>query len=284
LRGSEAFRAFTVSSLAGRLAVVPLIYIFVTREEHVWIAAGLTGLGTALVATLTILAARRQRLVGHPDFGWRRIRLRLGEGSTMFAAELLKNVYASGLMLLLALTSGTYQAGLYSGADRTRWPFASLLNPIVMVAYPKMSMLAAAGHDNATRTALSLVRVQALVGLAIAAGLVIVAPVVVDVLLGDAFHEAVPVLRVLAMAVPFVALNGALGMLVMLPYGLNREYMLCLGAGALAAILVGPALCLSLAALGASVALLLSEAVAVTAMWLVLRRRFEWLRLSGSGR
>lgn len=284
LRGSEAFRSFTVSSVAGRLAIVPLIYILVTREEHVWIAAALTGTGTLFVAILTIVAAGRQGLLGSPMLSWRGIWLRLREGGTMFAAELLKNVYASGLLFVLALTSGNYQAGLYSGADRTRWPFVSLLNPVVMVAYPKMSTLARKGGDEAARTALSLVGVQAVVGLAIAAGLAVTAPLVVAILLGDAFAAAVPVLQVLAAAIPFVALNGALGMLIMLPYGLNREYMFCVGWGALAAVICGPVLCIALAAFGASIALVVSEAVTLTAMWFVLHRRFPWFRLNGPGR
>jgi O-antigen/teichoic acid export membrane protein len=283
LRGSESFRQFTATSVAGRLLVVPLFYLLVHEQGDVWIAAGLTSLSGLFVAALTIRAALRQGLLRGPELSFAAIVSQLAGGSYMFISAVLTNIYSSGLSLILVLTSGTHQAGLYSGADRTKWPFISLLNPVIMVAYPKMSALAGEAADEARRTALSLLRLHAVVGSGIAIALFVSAPLVVAILLGDQFDAAVPVLRILSAMIVFNALNSAMGTLIMLPFGLNRQLTLSILAGAITAALTAPFLCLSYGALGAAVALNLAEAAVTISLFLRLRASLPWFRL-GFGR
>lgn len=279
LRGTESFRQFTAASVLGRLAVVPLFYLLVRVQGDVWIAAGLTSLGWLFVAALTIRAAIRQGLLRGPELSLNAVVSQLAGGSYMFISAVLTSIYSNGLSLALVLTSGTHQAGLYSGADRTKWPFLSLLNPIIMVAYPKMSALVGEAADQAQRTALSLLKLHAVVGSSIAVALFISAPLVVAVLLGDQFDAAVPVLRVLSVVIILSALNSAMGTLIMLPFGLNRSFALSILAGATMAALTAPLLCLHFGALGAAVCLILAEATVTISLFLRLRASLPWFRL-----
>lgn len=276
LRGSESFREFASASVLGRLVVVPLVYLLVHEQADVWIAAALTSFGSLLVAALTIRAALQQGLLQRPEVSFGAVFSQLATGSFMFVSAILSNVYSSGLSLILVLTSGTHQAGLYSGADRTKWPFLSLLNPIIMVAYPKMNTLVGEAAEDAKRTAISLLKLHAVVGMGIAVALFLLAPLVVAILLGEAFGDAVPVLRILSGVIVLSALNSAMGTLIMLPFGLNRQFTFCVAAGAATAALTAPPLCLYFGALGAAVAFNLAEAAVAIGLFLTLRANFSW--------
>lgn len=276
LRGSESFREFMSASVLGRLVIVPLVYLLVHQQSDVWIAAGLTSLGSFIVAALTINAALRRGLLQRPRLSLEATVSQLAEGSFMFISAILTNVYSSGLSLILVLTSGTHQAGLYSGADRTKWPFISLLNPIIMVAYPKMNALVGEAAEDARRTAISLLKLHAAVGAGIAVCLFIFAPLVVAILLGDAFGDTVPVLRILSGVIVLSALNSAMGKLIMLPFGLNRQFTLCIFAGAATAAIAAPPLCLLYGALGAAVTINLAEAAMAISFFFTLRAQLNW--------
>ena len=99
------------------------------------------------------------------------------------------------------------------------------------------------------------------------------APYVIRLALGPGFAPAVPVLRVLALLLPAIALSNVLGIQWMLPLGLDRAFNgIILACGALnvgAALLVAP----RFQHLGMAISVTACEWAVTVAMFVVLWRK-----------
>ena len=100
--------------------------------------------------------------------------------------------------------------------------------------------------------------------------LALAAPTVVALLLGPGYEDAVPVLRVLALLVPIIAVGTVLGLFWALPFGRDRVLLLVTATAglvnvALVVVLVPRMAALGMAALGMASAVVTAELlVAVT--------------------
>ncbi len=132
---------------------------------------------------------------------------------------------------LLGVTSGAYQAGIYGAVNRWTQPIQLLADSFSQVAAPFMAA-AATG-----RAAVSLVRrslwIPAL-GLVVAVAMAVLAPFLIQVLLGPAYAKSAPTLALLAGGAALVLINQPVATLAPGPWSRPRRragsHRLCCGA------------------------------------------------------
>jgi PST family polysaccharide transporter len=197
--------------------------------------------------------------------------LRLGWSMFLFQGAL--SFYTVGNGFILGLFGSPSVVGYYVGAEKISKAFATLLFPITQAVFPRISHLAGHARGEAAqlaRTSLLLVgSAGCMMGLLIFVG----APILVRLLLGPGFENAVVVLRILALLPPLVALSNVLGIQWMLALRLDR----LVNAIVISACFLNVSLALILVPhylqVGMAVAVVASEALVAFGLYTVLRLR-----------
>jgi O-antigen/teichoic acid export membrane protein len=278
LRGVEALSQFATASIIGRLAVVPLVFLLVHESGDVAQATFAGAAGGLITAAVTLFMARGLGILARPSLSRGDVLLCLKGGTHIFLSTAIVSAYTNSLTVILSLVSGTQQVGILSGGEKIRRPVQSLLAPISMVFYPRMNFLAGSNPDKARDMSLSLLRVQGGLSFLLSAGLCVGAPMAVRILLGSGFEQAIVVLQILSWQIFVIGVSNVLGVMIMLPFGMKREFTTCIFAGAVVGIGLAVPLSFYAGAVGAATAAVCSEAAVALAMYGIVARRLDWRR------
>ena len=98
------------------------------------------------------------------------------------------------------------------------------------------------------------------------------APLLVRVLLGQAYQQAVPVLRVLSISIPLIAVGTALGVLYAVPLGLDGAFTSIVTLAGIVNCVLAVVFVPRFGPIGMAVAVDVAECVVVLGLLLVLHR------------
>jgi O-antigen/teichoic acid export membrane protein len=281
LRGVEQFTKFAAGSIIGRIASVPLIFLLVHDASQVAEATFAGAAGGLISTAINLVMAARIGILRKPSVSGKEVLRQFRGGTHMFLSTAMISLYTNFLAIVLGITSGAEQVGLYSGGNKIRLAVHNLLAPISMVAYPRISYLASTDRERGHQASLRLLRVQGAIAFVLSAGLCITAPIAVHVLLGPNFEKTVIVLQILSWIIFVGSLSGALGTMVMLPFGLHREFTACISLGAILGLLLVIPLSYYEGATGTALGALLADFIVALSMYFVLVWRLDWFRLFG---
>ncbi|QYF87652.1 oligosaccharide flippase family protein [Brevundimonas sp. PAMC22021] len=276
LKGAEALGRFAWTSVAGRLLAFPLVFLWVRDAGDAALAALCVSIGALATAMLTLWQARAIGLLRRPHLdacsAWRQLK----SGAHVFGSTAAISLYTNTLSVGLGLISGAGQLGLFAMAERIRRSAQGALSPIMTVFFPRMSALHASDPAAAGRLAKRLLLTQGGLAAVLALLLAVLAPALVRLLAGPGADGAVPVLRAMAPLIFLVGLNNALGVMILLPFGLKRAFTSAiLAGGAVGLILLWP-LATRYGAVGAALTAVAAEVVVAAVMgWAAARRLGE---------
>jgi polysaccharide transporter, PST family len=278
LRGVEAFSKFATASIIGRAIAVPLVFILVREPGDVVPAVIANATGGLSTAVLTLVMARQLSILRRPVWSPARMWRTLANGANIFLSTAMISLYTNSLTVVLGFVSGTQMVGVFSASEKIRQPVYGLLTPISMVFYPRMSFLAGSDPTRARETSRRLLFIQGGIALFLSASLCIGAPIAVRILLGPGFGASVLVLRILSWLIFLIGVSNVLGLMIMLPFGLKREFTCSLLAG----VVVGVGLAFPFAgwwgAVGTAIAAVAAEAAITLVMFAVVAYRLPWFR------
>jgi PST family polysaccharide transporter len=270
-QGMERMKVPAAMDMLGKAVAAVGIFLFVHSQRDAWKVVGLQCLCYWGV-TAVLLAATYRRI----RFVWpniQTIRSALRDSAAMFLFRSSVSLYTTANALILGAVSTPLAVGFYSGAERLVKALVNLLNPLTQSLYPRLSRLLATDRE----TAVSLARVSLVVTTSAAVGLClltfIAAPLITRVVLGPAYGPAIPVMRVLSLLLPAIAVSTVLGIQWMLPLGMEAVYnKIIILAGLLNLTL---ALCWASRwqQMGMACAVVVSEYLVTIAVCIVLVRR-----------
>ena len=219
LLGSSS-RTVAFSSLSGQLVL----------------AAGLVaGAGVVFAAASGILANGLSLIVIWFIFrrnftGSRRIQLSVvrnisQEARTYFAWDVGQRLYASSPLLVISLLGGTAVAGSFAVATRLMSIPIFITTIITMSIYPT---LAASAHDNEAwfgRVVRQSLRLSVVLTVPMSLTIAVFAGPLTSLLTGSQFDDAPQLISILALSIPFVAVNTVLGMSL---FALDRQRLMAI--------------------------------------------------------
>ena len=268
--GLEKMRLAVSLDVSLKSVAVLGVLVLVRGPADAWKVLGLQGAASLLSFALMLVLAYRAVPVRlpRPRAAWRTLR----EGSTTFIPRNVLFLNNVGNTFILGLFCPPEIVGYYAGADRIGRCIIGLLGPVNDAFYPRISHIARnskLAHLNLARMGMAL---MAGAGVLMGAGIVVFAPQLVHVLLGRSFEPAIPLLRILALLAPVIAVNNVLGMQWMLPLDLDRPFSRMILISAVANVFLAVFLSPRLAAVGAAWAAVLAQVLALVGMLLVLWR------------
>jgi len=166
------------------------------------------GVWALVIATLmqsTTFALGAYLSVRHslfPSFKWESFKPLFDYGSRMSVISFMEYVSANLPTVLIGRYLGTHKLGLYSRAFMlVNLPMYQLTRTLIKVAMPSFSRLQS-DNEKLGRVYLSSITLLAALILPVCLGIMVAAPEIIRILLGDQWGESVPVLQVLAVAIP----------------------------------------------------------------------------------
>lgn len=214
-QGIEQIRGAAAIDVVGRVAGTILTVTIVRSPSQAWVALLIPGLASFAAALTNHARLYRQysfvlpsrRLVWDAlKFGW-----------SMFIFRSSVSLYTIGNAFVLALFVAPEYVGYYAAAERIARYSTSALGPVSQVFFPRISYLVETDVALAAQFAAKSFRLMAALGIILGSLTFLIAPVVAHFLLGNRFAPSVPVLRILSLLPPLIAISSFFGFQWLLP-------------------------------------------------------------------
>ncbi|HLI62308.1 MAG TPA: flippase [Terriglobales bacterium] len=268
--GIEQVRMAAFLEVLGKAVGAAAIFLLVHHVGQEWRALAVQGVGALLGAAACLVLVYRRVPVKIPTP--KSVREALRMGWTMFLFRGSVTLYTTGNAFILGLFVAPRYVGYYAGAEKISKAFLGLLNPVSQSFFPRLSHLVQHARDRAAR----LLRVSlGLMGTgSLALGLVVfaLAPTLIRLILGPGYTEAVPVLRVLSLLIPLIAVSNVLGIQWMLPLGLDRVFNQIIFAAGILNMALAVVLAPLFAQMGMAWAVVTSETFVTCGLYWSIRR------------
>ncbi len=243
-QGLERMRLASALEVGGKVLATLSIFVLVHKADDGWKVMAAQCVGCVVAHGVTVVLAYREVGFRWPTASsvWDALRL----GGSMFLFRAVQGLSGSVNRLVLGSVAPLAMLGEYAGAERIVRVFQQGMWPVNQALYPKLTQQAQNNPGHATRTVrLSLLFLGGL-GLVFGVAIFLGAPLLVHLVLGPAFQDSVPVLRVFSLWIPLVALCTVITFQLLLPNQLDNQFNIVNSTAVLvgigAALLLAPGL------------------------------------------
>jgi PST family polysaccharide transporter len=272
-QGIQKMRYITFVNITARIITVILIFTLVKTKDDYLLAAlfqSCTSIFAGIFA-LSIIFKDFAFVFKRPS--WKEIRLMFHEGWSVFISTVAISFYtASNIVILGALTNNTI-VGYFSGANKIIESIKGLLGPVSQAIYPHVSQMV---QKSKTDTVNFLRKVLLVFGggnLIISIFLLVFAPWIVKILLGLGYEDSILLLRIMAFIPFMVAISNVLGIQIMLPFGMQRDFSRILIISAIFNTVIVIPLTYFYAAIGTCVSIMMTETFVTITMGCILANK-----------
>lgn len=269
-QGLERMRLASALEIGGKVLATLSIFLLVHKPEDGWKVMAAQCVGCVVAHGVTVVLAYREVGFSWPTPSWVRQALHLG--GSMFLFRAVESLSGSVNRLVLGAVAPLAALGEYAGAERITRVFQQGMWPVNQALYPKLTQQAQNNARRARKTVrlslLSLGGVGLLFGLMVFFG----APLLVHLVLGPAFQNSVPVLRVFALWIPLIALSTVIIFQLLLPNQLDHQFNFVNVTAGLTGIGVAFLLAPSFGAIGIAWSAVIAQLYTLIAFFVILGR------------
>lgn len=269
-QGLERIGSAVLIDSGARLAAALGVFVFVhgpADASRVLALQAVAALGATLALTLQMV---RDTPLALPTIAKGIATLRTG--LTLFAFRAASGGFAALNLFIVSLLGTPALVAVFGGADRIIRAGIGTLNPLTQAILPRVSFLRATDDAAADRLVQRSVIVTGGLGLLIGATAFVAAPLLVQLLLGPGYEGAIPLLRILAILPPLVAVDTVLGLHWAVPHGHDRPFLATMLIAGTLNLVLAIALIPRFGAEGVSAAVVLAECGGMLALLTLWRR------------
>ncbi len=272
-QGIEQMRYITYINIVARLISLLMIFIYVKNPDGYLIAA-YAQMGTPLIATLfslCLLIAKFRYIFMIPRIA--DLKKAMVDGWYLFIGNAFISFYTSSNVLILGFLTNNTVVGYYSASDKIVKSILGLLSPISTALYPHINKLIVKSQSDAKRF---LMKCAKALGTAFGIfSLILFAYTnqIVKIALGTQYSESIEILRILAFLPFIITLSNIMGILTMIPLGMEKQFShILLSAGVINMILIFP-LTVLYSGKGTAISSLFIETFVTLSMYYALRKK-----------
>jgi PST family polysaccharide transporter len=201
------------------------------------------------------------------------VRCSMRDSAAMFLFRSSVSLYTTANALILGALSTPSAVGFYSGAEKLVKAMLNLLTPLTQALFPRLSRLLTTDRKRAawlTRVSLLVMTAGSLL---LCIGTLAAAPLITRIVLGPGYESAIPVMRVLSLLLPAIAVSNVLGLQWMLPLGMDVAYNKIIISAGLLNLLLASLLAGRWQQMGMAWSVVASEYLVTIAVCVLLVRR-----------
>lgn len=272
-RGIEKMKFITIFTLLGRLLNTVFIFVFVKSVEHVIFVPIISALTTFLVAIAGIWVMFH--ILGYRFFltSLGKVFFQLREGLNIFLSQVAINLYTASNTVILGFLADNVHVGYFTAGQRIVSIVLGFVGLVQQAVYPFANRLVSQDKSKANGFFRRLTLVMLVSGVLLSFLLLFFAPLLVKVILGMEYVDSIPVVRIMSFLPLVIGLSNVFGILVMLPYGLKREFMVILWVASFINVVLAFILVPLLKHKGTALSALITEIYVTLAMFLFLQQK-----------
>ncbi len=262
-QGTERYSYITISSIAIKIVSLVILFGFVkTGADLLQYSLYVISLsvGSNILNSILVIREVRFKL---PRFSAMRRHIR--PIVSIFILNFIGSIYLNLDKAMIGFISGDFEVGIYAAANKVVYMVIALVTSINSVLLPRVSLYLESGQNERYKEVISMYfSVLVIILLPAAFGLGYIAPDLITILSGEAFGNAINVLRILALLVVFIGFSHFTGVVVLYPQKKEAVMMVSFLIAAALNFSTNLILIPRLGALGASIATILAEGSVVT--------------------
>ncbi|MBJ9835991.1 flippase [Citrobacter portucalensis] len=272
-QGLERMKWISFCTIFSRFLIIPLTFLFVNNPKDIWLAALLQSGVNFLAGLISCIILINNKWIEGYNFSWSEIKLRYTEGIHVFLSTSSISLYTVSITVILGFISGPVAVGYFNAANIVRNAAQGLLGPIFQAIFPRVNNL----FDEHYEKALDLIKISVkyVGGLSLAGSCVLFffSKYIILTVAGEDYINSVEILKWLAFVPFFISLSNIFGVQTMLSHSYKKEFSMILFFGALLNLMIIFPLVYEYSAVGAGVAIFITELFVVTTMFLFLKRK-----------
>lgn len=272
-QGKEKMGWIALSNITARLLAIPLIFIFVKKSEHAYIAALITSLTTILAGCIGLYFVWRQRWIVWYKPALTDLSEMLQDGWHIFISTASVSLYTTSTTVILGFISGPVAVGYFIAADKLRQAVQGLISPIAQSFYPRINATMSKGKKEGFLLIRKFLKWQGTFTLGLSIVIFLTAPMLISLAYGKNYDASVPVLMLMAWLPFIVGLSNIFGIQTLLVLGHKKIFSkILMMAGVINVFFIFP-LSFFYAEIGAATSVLITEVIVTTTMLVVIIKK-----------
>ena len=258
-QGLEKMKLLAFSTVVSRLFNLIFIILFVKTKNHAHLVLMLQALTTSLagIYCFLYLKARIGLRFILPSFNV--VFIEFKNMLDLFISRFYTSIYCNFSPMVLGSIAGPDQLALYNVADRLQKIIRALFIPFLEAGLPRVSSLMQASGKDAFRLAITILMITCTVTFFGGVCLIIFGEFLIKLIAGSDFIEAYRLLIIFAFMPLIAAISGAIGVQLMIPLGLYKDFRRILKNALIISVISAVPFILILGDLGAVLSLFLTE-------------------------
>ncbi len=270
-QGEEEYSYIALRSFFIKIISVICIFTFVKSRNDVLQYAVIVSLGTVGNYILNVLNLRNKVKFSLKDIQMTR---HLKSLLILTASSVAIELYTAMDITMIGIMCTDKEVGYYSNALKIINISQSVISAMGAVLLPRLSLYHAEGKqekfDSLVNKSLKYLMILAIPS---AIGLFFTANLIIQVLFGPSFLNAINTLRILSLTLPILVINVLFGIQCLIPMGMEKKYLVTVCLGAIVNLILNPVLILYFKNEGAAIASLISESiVALSTIYFVKKK------------
>lgn len=194
-------------------------------------------------------------------------------GWDLFLSAVSVNVYTKANTFILGLLAVPAQVGYFGIADKVVRAANRMLIPLAETFFPRMNKLLASSPDDANIMIRNIFWIMCTVTVLLSGGIILTAPWVIPVLLGDGYESVVLLAQILSLSIPLIGVGNVLGTQWMIPRGFDKAYRNIILTSGILNLILAPLWAWSYGAIGMVVHVVLIELFVVSGFYMSLKMK-----------
>jgi PST family polysaccharide transporter len=272
-QGVQQMRYISFVSGATRLLAAAALFVFVHHPRDMILALAIQSSGmllSGIAGIIIVMLHFRVRLVW-PTL--QDMRVALAEGWHLFVSTAAISLYTNTNVFLVGMLAGNVEAGYFSAAEKLIRAMNGLIGPVSQAIFPHMSTLVKESRAAALGFARKMLGYMVPITLVPSLVILLLAGPVALICFGHGGGGSIPVIRWIAMLPVIIAVSNVLGVQIMVPFGLDKQFSRILVFVGILNVLMAIPLDKFYGAEGAGACVLMAELLVTFAMVISLERR-----------
>jgi polysaccharide transporter, PST family len=272
-QGVEKLGIVAARDFAAKAIATILIFVLIRKPSDYLLAAAIQSGGMIVAGVASLISAPLVTRVRFSIPSWPEVNQALKDGWPVFLSMAALNLTGTTSIFVLGLVAPPAQVGFYMGAFRLIVAGKMLVTPVVTALYPHISHMAANSSEATIRFLRRYAVMLASPFLVTSVLTIVFAPLIIRLLLGPKFGEAVLLLRIMAFSPFLLCLSHSFSTYYMLAFGFHKEWSrIIIGGTILNFVLMGPFLLTMKPAVAMAVLGLVLDVYSLSAAFLFYRR------------
>ena len=270
--GLEKFKITVTRNMIIKLSTVVCMFIFVHEPSDLWKYTLIMALGAFISQIYLWSFLRREVHICRICFV--DMKKHIKPIVILFIPVIAYSIYRVMDKIMLGNMSNYDQVGFYNSAEKIINIPTGVITALGTVMLPRMSNLIANGDFNKTNQYIRVsFKLVTIIGAAIAFGLIGVADIITPVYFGNDFLPTAPIIVLLSVTVFFMAWANVIRTQYLIPYGIDKVYLVSTVIGAVSNLIVNALLIPRYQAIGAAIGTIVAEFSLMFVQMVAIRKK-----------